>query len=166
MPKKRTASNTIVFKKSLQNYYDYNAGYVTMASMNTYTKLLQKGAYGRQQVALILSKPVPERYRLTYSWSYEYPVTGYIREIPGLMVKVSGSDYFNIFQNSMLTSNVLYTVNPVTPGTPLNDFILANQDFINMLPLEPTEWLPSNIPNSSMIYVPVAFSIDHNAQYF
>ena len=149
----------------LASYYDYNLGYVTLSQMNTYTKLLQKGAYGHQQVALILSKQVPERYRYTYSWAYEYNVTGYIREVPGLMYLVNGSNYFNIFQGSLLTENQLYTVNAVEPGAGLGAFLFANPNLVAQFPLEPLEWTSSLLPNQSMVYVPVSFNLPYDFEY-
>lgn len=145
--------------------YNYNNGYVTLNQMNSYSQLLNKRPPDRASLQRILSTSGIERYRWTYSWAYEYNTIGYVRRVPGLMYQISGLNLFNIFQESVLDENYIYNVTAVVSGSSLEDFLSANPNLVSLFPLVPISWVPSNVPGSMMVYVPVSFVMDHSIEY-
>lgn len=115
--------------------------WVSKDSLNSYGNLLFIRPPRKDLYAYIISGTPEQQFRKKYSYALEYPVTGTVREYPGVIctVNTAGSVWYNI-------SNAWYvdlTLNAAS--TP--------QGFYNMYP-SCTSWEPCPLPNGFYVACP------------
>lgn len=116
--------------------------WVSKEKLNSYGNLLFMRPPKPDLYRYIVSGTPEQQLRKKYSYAVEYPVTGDIRETPGVICEakcVTGATYYNI--------SFVYSMDLTLQAA------LPASEFYNMYP-ELVSWIPTMLPNGFWVAYP------------